>query len=58
MKDKLLVEHAFTIIPGNFELAGLELILSNHERNCLTCIRNWKCELQELAESLGVDKIR
>ncbi len=37
---------------------NLELILSNHEMNCLTCIRNGNCELQELAESLGVDKIR
>ncbi|NSW92280.1 MAG: iron hydrogenase small subunit [Firmicutes bacterium] len=37
---------------------NLELILSNHETNCLTCIRNGKCELQELAESFGVDKIR
>lgn len=36
----------------------LELILSNHEMNCLTCVRNGKCELQKLAESLGVDKIR
>ena len=36
----------------------LELILSNHERKCLTCIRNRNCELQSLAEELGVDDIR
>ena len=36
----------------------LELILSNHERKCLTCIRNKNCELQSLAEELGVDNIR
>ncbi len=36
----------------------LELILSNHERKCLTCIRNRNCELQSLAEELGVDNIR
>lgn len=35
----------------------LELILSNHERKCLTCIRNRNCELQTLAEELGVDDI-
>lgn len=36
----------------------LELILSNHERKCLTCIRSKNCELQTLAEELGVDFIR
>ncbi len=35
----------------------LELILSNHERKCLTCIRNGNCELQTLAEELGIDDI-
>ncbi len=36
----------------------LELILSNHERKCLTCVRNRNCELQSLADELGVDNIR
>ncbi len=36
----------------------LELILSNHDRKCLTCIRNQNCELQTLSEELGVDSIR
>ena len=36
----------------------LELILSNHDRKCLTCIRNKNCELQNLSEELGVDGIR
>lgn len=35
----------------------LELILSNHEKKCLTCIRNKNCELQTLAEELGVEDI-
>ena len=35
----------------------LELILSNHDRKCLTCIRNQKCELQALADELGVTEI-
>ena len=35
----------------------LELILSNHEKKCLTCIRNKNCELQNLAEELGVDTL-
>lgn len=38
--------------------ATLELILSNHEKKCLTCVRNRNCELQTLAEELGVDGLR
>ena len=38
--------------------ATLELILSNHERKCLTCTRNKNCELQTLSEELGIDEIR
>ncbi|MDK2800967.1 MAG: NADP-reducing hydrogenase subunit HndD [Clostridiales bacterium] len=36
----------------------LELILSNHDRKCLTCVRNRNCELQKLAEDLNVQDIR
>lgn len=38
--------------------ANLELILSNHDRKCLTCVRNRNCELQTMCEELGVDDIR
>lgn len=37
--------------------ATLELILSNHHRECLTCVRNGSCELQTLADELGVKEI-
>ncbi len=36
----------------------LELILSNHDRSCLTCVRSGNCELQKLSEELNVDEIR
>lgn len=36
----------------------LELILSNHERKCLTCSRSENCELQSLAKDLGIEDIR
>ena len=36
----------------------LELILSNHRKDCLTCLRNQNCELQKLSIDLGVEKIR
>ena len=35
----------------------LELILSNHDRKCLTCSRNQSCELQKLCDELGVTGI-
>ena len=38
--------------------AVLELILSNHERKCLSCVRSQNCELQALAKELGVDENR
>ena len=37
---------------------NLELILSNHQGDCQTCIRNRSCELQHLCEEIGVDEIR
>ena len=36
----------------------LELILSNHKRECLSCVRSQNCELQKLALELGVDENR
>jgi len=35
----------------------VELILSNHNRDCLTCVRNKKCELQTVAEELQITKV-
>jgi NADH-quinone oxidoreductase subunit G/NADP-reducing hydrogenase subunit HndD len=36
----------------------VELLLSNHPKECLTCVRNLNCELQSLAESLGIRELR
>ena len=33
----------------------LELILSNHDRKCLSCVRSGTCELQKLCKEFGVD---
>ena len=35
----------------------LELILSDHDRSCLTCKRNHHCELQTLSDELGITDI-
>jgi NADP-reducing hydrogenase subunit HndD len=37
--------------------AVLELILSDHDRSCLTCKRSQSCELQALANELGIEEI-
>ncbi len=35
--------------------ATVELLLSNHNRACLSCVRNNNCELQTLSADLGCD---
>ncbi len=35
----------------------LDLILSNHVKDCLTCIRSGNCELQELSKKMNVRNI-
>ncbi|MGB9886508.1 MAG: 2Fe-2S iron-sulfur cluster-binding protein, partial [Moorellales bacterium] len=36
----------------------VELLLSDHPAECATCIRNGNCELQALAEALGIRRVR
>lgn len=36
----------------------VELLLSDHDMTCPTCIRNGNCELQQVAEDLGIRDIR
>ncbi len=35
-----------------------ELIISDHNKECLSCNRNQNCELQELGELIGIEKQR
>jgi iron-only hydrogenase group A len=37
---------------------NVELILANHPKDCLTCLRNQNCELQAIASDLGVKEDR
>lgn len=41
----------------NARKVNLELILSNHDKKCLSCVRNGSCELQKVCEELGVDDV-
>ncbi len=36
---------------------NLELLLSNHDRKCLSCVRSTTCELQKLCNEYGVDEL-
>ena len=35
---------------------NLELLLSNHNKKCLSCVRSTTCELQKLCNEYGVDE--
>src|SRR6056297_491231 len=37
---------------------NLQLILANHNRECLVCYRNVSCELQALCRELGVEDVK
>ncbi|MBP9988268.1 MAG: [FeFe] hydrogenase, group A [Ruminococcus sp.] len=39
----------------NARRTTLELILSNHNRSCLSCVRSTSCELQKLCREYGVE---
>ena len=36
----------------------LELLLSNHPNECLSCVRSRNCELQKLAKEMGIEENR
>lgn len=36
----------------------LELLLSDHPKDCLTCEKNTQCELQKIAADIGIRKIK
>lgn len=42
----------------NGRRTSVELIMSNHNKNCLSCIRNQKCELQNLCQQLNIRENR
>jgi len=36
----------------------LQLLMSNHSKDCLACIRNQHCELQKLCEEMNIREVR
>lgn len=51
-----MVVHASTPHVQQSRRLTMELIIANHEGNCLTCPKNEDCELQRLARYLGIDE--
>ena len=37
---------------------AVELLLANHDQSCPTCSRSTNCQLQSLAQRLGMKKVR
>lgn len=37
---------------------NLELLMSDHAMECLTCVRNTSCELQKMAYEMGIKEVR
>lgn len=60
---RTIVEEGMKVTTDTTELHEarktiLDLILSAHNRDCLTCVRNGNCELQTLADKFGVTEIQ
>ena len=57
------VAEGMEVITGDAEIVAvrrtvLELILSTHPNECLTCIRSGHCELQDLSNTFGIESSR
>ncbi len=57
------VAEGMEVITGDAEIVSvrrtvLELILSTHPNECLTCIRSGHCELQDLSNTFGIESSR
>lgn len=55
-EDMKILTHSPKVIESRKVI--LELLLSNHPDDCLYCVRNRKCELQNLSEELQVRERR
>ncbi len=60
---KASVEAGITVITENPQInkvrrIAAELLIANHERNCLECFKNTECELQKVAGYLAIKEER
>lgn len=52
-----MVVHTNSARARNARRLTLELLLSEHEGNCQTCVRNQDCELREVVDEIGITQI-
>ncbi|MBO7180994.1 MAG: (2Fe-2S)-binding protein, partial [Bacteroidales bacterium] len=52
-----MVVHTHSLRVVNARRTVVELILSDHPADCLTCSKSGNCELQTLAQKLGIREI-
>ncbi len=52
-----MIVHTNTKAVMDARRTVLDLLLSNHHKDCLTCIRSGNCELQSLAKKYNINKI-
>jgi NADH-quinone oxidoreductase subunit G/NADP-reducing hydrogenase subunit HndD len=52
-----MVIHSDSIKAMTGRRMAVELLLSNHPKDCLSCAKNLECELQALAQELGIRDI-
>lgn len=53
-----MVVHSNTLKVMEARRTVLELMLSDHPKDCLTCAKSGECELQDLAELFNIRNIR
>ncbi|MBD0324639.1 MAG: (2Fe-2S)-binding protein, partial [Aldersonia sp.] len=53
-----MVVHSNTVRVLNARKTVLELLLSDHPKNCLTCAKSGECDLQAVAEKFAIREIR
>ena len=53
-----MVVHTNTLRAINARRAILDLLLSDHPKDCLTCPKNLNCELQKIAQELGLHDLQ
>lgn len=53
-----MVVHTNTLRAIKSRRTVVELLLSNHPKDCLICERNQNCELQSLAAELGIREVK
>ena len=53
-----MVVHTETEEVNQLRRTTVELLIADHPMDCLTCIKNQKCELQKIASYLGINERR